>query len=178
MTAVSGSAIQVSANVTPPANGGFEVRRRDWAFGPGTNSDLVLRSPVANFTIPREAVRERYYIRMYDGSTPPIIRDFRARYSSTSHCRGGDRQGDGERRMTDFEAQVLADLSVLKNQMGTLLGDGNSGRIAAIEGRVGRHEQSLQRAKGFAVATGAVIHAGSVRCAVPSPKIGSSKAIG
>jgi len=56
--------------------------------------------------------------------------------------------------MTDFEAQVLADLSVLKNQMGTLLGDGNSGRIAAIEGRVGRHEQSLQRAKGFAVAIG------------------------
>jgi len=56
--------------------------------------------------------------------------------------------------MTDFEAQVLADLSVLKNQMSTLLGDGNSGRIAAIEGRVGQHEQSLQRAKGFAVATG------------------------
>ena len=56
--------------------------------------------------------------------------------------------------MTDFEAQVLADLSVLKNQMGTLLGDGNSGRIAAIEQRVGLHGQSLQRAKGFAVASG------------------------
>ena len=56
--------------------------------------------------------------------------------------------------MTDFEAQVLADLSVLKNQMSTLLGDGNSGRIATIEGRVSQHEQSLQRAKGFAVATG------------------------
>jgi len=56
--------------------------------------------------------------------------------------------------MTDFEAQVLADLSVLKNQMSTLLGDGNSGRVAAIEDRVGQHEQSLQRAKGFAVATG------------------------
>lgn len=56
--------------------------------------------------------------------------------------------------MTEFEAQVLADLSVLKNQMGTLLGDGNSGRIAAIESRVGEHEQSLQRAKGFAVSMG------------------------
>jgi hypothetical protein len=71
VTAVNGSAIQVSANITPPANGGFEVRRRDWAFGPGTNSDLVLRSPVANFTIPREAAVEQYYIRVYDGSTPP-----------------------------------------------------------------------------------------------------------
>jgi hypothetical protein len=58
--------------------------------------------------------------------------------------------------MTEFEAQVLADLSVLKNQMSTLLGDGNSGRIAQIEGRVDQHEQSLQRAKGFAVAIGAV----------------------
>ncbi|MBV8674743.1 MAG: hypothetical protein JOZ33_15035, partial [Acidobacteriaceae bacterium] len=71
VTAVTGSAIQVSANATPPANGGFEVRRRDWAFGAGVNSDLVLRSPVSNFTIPREAAAERYYIRMYDGSTPP-----------------------------------------------------------------------------------------------------------
>lgn len=56
--------------------------------------------------------------------------------------------------MTDFEAQVLADLSVLKNQMTTLLGDGNSGRIFAIEQRVSQHEQSLQRAKGFALASG------------------------
>jgi hypothetical protein len=61
-----------------------------------------------------------------------------------------------EKPMTEFEAQVLADLSVLKNQMTTLIGDGSSGRVAAIEGRVGQHEQSLQRAKGFAVATGAV----------------------
>ncbi len=68
---VSSSAIQVSTNVTPPSGGGFEVRRRDWSFGPGTDSDLVLRSPVSNFTIPREAVMEQYYIRMYDGSTPP-----------------------------------------------------------------------------------------------------------
>jgi hypothetical protein len=61
-----------------------------------------------------------------------------------------------EKLMTEFEAQVLADLSVLKNQMTTLLGDGNSGRIAQIEGRVDQHERSLQRAKGFAVAIGAV----------------------
>lgn len=62
-----------------------------------------------------------------------------------------------EMRMTEFEAQVLADLSVLKSQMNTLLGDGNSGRIAQIEGRVDQHERSLQRAKGFAVAIGAIV---------------------
>jgi len=71
ISSVTSSAITVDAVTTPPANGGFEVRRRDWAFGPGTDSDLVLRSPVNNFTIPREAAMERYYIRMYDGSTPP-----------------------------------------------------------------------------------------------------------
>ena len=58
--------------------------------------------------------------------------------------------------MTEFEAQVLADLSVLKHQMSSLLGDGNTGRVSSIEQRVTVHEQSLQRAKGFAVATGAI----------------------
>lgn len=68
---ISGNSISVNAGVTPATNGGFEVRRRDWDFGPGTDSDLVLRSPVSNFTIPRESVVERYYVRVYDGSTPP-----------------------------------------------------------------------------------------------------------
>lgn len=71
VTSVSGSAIDVAAGVTPPAGGGFEVRRRDWAFTPGPGPDLVLRSAAPNFTIPRQAVTERYFIRMYDGSTPP-----------------------------------------------------------------------------------------------------------
>jgi len=71
MSPINASAIQVNANATPPSGGGFEVRRRDWSFGPGSDSDLVLRSPVSNFTIPREAAMEQYYVRMYDGSTPP-----------------------------------------------------------------------------------------------------------
>jgi hypothetical protein len=59
-------------------------------------------------------------------------------------------------RMKNFEDVVIFDLSVLKSQMSTLLGDGNSGRIAAIEGRVEQHERSFQRAKGFAVAMSAI----------------------
>jgi hypothetical protein len=73
---VTTSQIDISANATPPTGGGFEVRRRDWAFGPGTDADLVLRSPVPNFIIPRTAVMEQYYIRMYDGSTPPNYSEF------------------------------------------------------------------------------------------------------
>ena len=70
-SSISSTAIQINAGVIPPSGGGFEVRRRDWSFGPGTDSNLVLRSPVSNFTIPREAAMEQYYIRMYDASTPP-----------------------------------------------------------------------------------------------------------
>ncbi|MFL6428021.1 MAG: hypothetical protein ACJ71S_07240 [Acidobacteriaceae bacterium] len=68
---VSTSQIQVQASLTAPSGGGFEVRRSDWKFGAGDGADLVLRSPVPNFTIVREAPVERYYVRMYDGATPP-----------------------------------------------------------------------------------------------------------
>ncbi len=68
---ISGTAIAIEAGATTPSGGGFEVRRRDWAFRPGNDADLVLRSPVANFSIPRESAGEAYYVRMYDGSTPP-----------------------------------------------------------------------------------------------------------
>ncbi|HTX40780.1 MAG TPA: hypothetical protein VMD25_03040 [Acidobacteriaceae bacterium] len=71
ITSVTGSAITIAAGVTPPTGGGFEVRRRDWSFTAGPGPDLVLRSPVPNFSIPRAAAQEQYYIRMYDASTPP-----------------------------------------------------------------------------------------------------------
>jgi hypothetical protein len=56
------------------------------------------------------------------------------------------------RMMNEFEAQVLSDLSVLKNQMVSLVGDGNSGRMGDLERRMDRHEQNWQRAKGFLAA--------------------------
>jgi hypothetical protein len=71
VTSVTGSQIQISAGVAPPTGGGFEVRRSDYSFTPGPGPDLVLRSPVPTFTIPRQAAIERYYIRMYDALTPP-----------------------------------------------------------------------------------------------------------
>ncbi len=71
IASVTGSAIQIAAGATPPTGGGFEVRRSDWSFTPGPGPDLVLRSLVPDFTIPRQAAMEQYYIRMYDGSTPP-----------------------------------------------------------------------------------------------------------
>src|SRR6185437_12823088 len=64
VSSVTMTQIQVQAGVTPPSGGGFEVRRSDWKFGAGDGADLVLRSPVAAFTIVRQAPVERYYIRM------------------------------------------------------------------------------------------------------------------
>ena len=76
IASVTGSAIQIAAGVAPPSGGGFEVRRRDWYFAPGNDAGLVLRSPVSNFTIPREAAIEQYFIRQYDASTPPSYSRF------------------------------------------------------------------------------------------------------
>ena len=70
------SALQVDAGQAPPPGGGFEVRRRDGAFGPSIAQDLVLRSPVRSFSIPREAQVERYYVRMFDASNPPLYSRF------------------------------------------------------------------------------------------------------
>ncbi len=56
------------------------------------------------------------------------------------------------RMISDFEAQVLSDLCVLKSQMTGLVGDGNSGKMSDLEKRVERHEINLQRAKGFMAA--------------------------
>jgi hypothetical protein len=58
--------------------------------------------------------------------------------------------------LNEFEAQVLADLKVLKTQMAALVGDGNTGRIGRLELRVERQEMTWQKAKGFAAALGAL----------------------
>jgi len=76
VVSATGTALQVDAGTAPPVGGGFEVRRRDGDFGPGVDQDLVLRSPVRSFSIPREGQVEHYYVRMYDGSTPPVYSRF------------------------------------------------------------------------------------------------------
>lgn len=59
--------------------------------------------------------------------------------------------------MTEFEGQVLADLSVLKSQMDQLMGVGQPGRLTQLEGRVERHERSVQRMKGVLSAIGGLL---------------------
>ena len=59
--------------------------------------------------------------------------------------------------MTEFEAQVLADLSVLKTQMADLLGAGHPGRVAQMESRLLDHERAVQRLKGMTAAFAAML---------------------
>jgi hypothetical protein len=76
VTSLTTTVISVDAGLAPPVGGGFEVRRRDWVFGAGNDSDLVLRSPVRNFSISRAAQVERYFVRMYDASAVPVYSRF------------------------------------------------------------------------------------------------------
>ncbi len=76
VTAISTAAVSVATNVTAPSGGGFEVRRRDFVFQPGADVDLVIRSAVSNFDIPRATEADRFYVRMYDGATPPNYSEF------------------------------------------------------------------------------------------------------
>jgi hypothetical protein len=76
VTALNGSSVTINTGVTPPAGGGFEIRLRDFAFMPGQDPDLVARAPVPNITFLRENANDRFYIRMYDGSTPPNYSEF------------------------------------------------------------------------------------------------------
>jgi len=77
VTSLTDVAMQVDAGMAPPAGGGFEVRLKDWDFGVGVDAaDLVLRSPVRSFSIPIAAQLQRFYVRMYDASTPPLYSRF------------------------------------------------------------------------------------------------------
>lgn len=76
VTAITGSTVSINTGFTPPAGGGFEVRRWDFAFMPGEDPGLVARSTLPNITFSRETASDRFYIRAYDGSTPPNYSEF------------------------------------------------------------------------------------------------------
>jgi hypothetical protein len=61
--------------------------------------------------------------------------------------------------MTDFEAKVLSDLSVLKIQMKEIVGNGQPGRLSRLESRMSAHERTIQRLKGIVGALGGVLAA-------------------
>ncbi len=59
--------------------------------------------------------------------------------------------------MSEYEAQVLADLKVLKIQMEQLLGNGQPGRLHGIEARMTEVECGMQRLRGATAAFGLLL---------------------
>jgi hypothetical protein len=76
VTTLTGNTVGITVGVTQPAGGGFEIRRRDFAFMPGEDPDLVARTSLPNMTFSRESANDRFYIRMYDSATPPNYSEF------------------------------------------------------------------------------------------------------
>ena len=76
VTTLNGSTVTVNTGATPPTGGGFEIRLRDFAFMAGEDPTLVLRGSQQNLTFSRVSASDRFYIRMYDGSTPPNYSEF------------------------------------------------------------------------------------------------------
>ncbi len=76
VTALNGSTVTLNTGINPPAGGGFEIRRRDFNFMPGNDPGLVARASLPNITFSRETANDRFYIRMFDASTPPNYSEF------------------------------------------------------------------------------------------------------
>jgi hypothetical protein len=76
--AMSGGTVTINTGATPPVGGGFEIRRADNCFLPGTDTDLVMRSSQPTMTFSRLSAWDRFFIRAYDESTPPNYSEFSA----------------------------------------------------------------------------------------------------
>ncbi|HEY3626947.1 MAG TPA: hypothetical protein VGL00_11700 [Terracidiphilus sp.] len=76
VTSLNGTTVTINTGVPAPPGGGFEIRRRDFAFMPGEDVDLVMRGSQPIMTFSRETAGDRFYIRMFDGSTPPNYSEF------------------------------------------------------------------------------------------------------
>jgi hypothetical protein len=76
VTTLNGTTVAVNAGVTPPAGGGFEIRLRDFVFMAGEDPSLVMRATQPNMSWSRISANDKFYIRMYDGSTPPNYSEF------------------------------------------------------------------------------------------------------
>jgi hypothetical protein len=69
---ITSDSVTIDTGVTPPVGGGFEVRSSgDWGWGTVTDRNLQGRFTTRTFTLPKNERGQDYYLRMYDGATPP-----------------------------------------------------------------------------------------------------------
>lgn len=78
VTSINSDNVTIHTGATAPPGGGFEIRRRDHCFMPGEDPDLIMRGSQSTMTFARTSASDRYYVRAYDGSTPPNYSEFSA----------------------------------------------------------------------------------------------------
>jgi hypothetical protein len=71
----------MDAGLTPQTGGGIEVRWSDFGWGQNNDQNLAGRFTTQTFTLPRLGRVEDYFLRQYDGSTPPKY----SRYTAALH---------------------------------------------------------------------------------------------
>jgi hypothetical protein len=81
ITAVASTTVSVDLGMSPPNGGGVEVRANDFGFGQANDRNLLGRFNTQAFSLPRLARTQNYFLRLYDGSSPPKY----SRYSAALH---------------------------------------------------------------------------------------------
>jgi hypothetical protein len=81
ITNVTSTTVTMDVGFTPVAGGGIEVRYTDAGWGIDNNRNLISRFTSRSFTLTRYARSQTYFLRSYDGSTPPKY----SRYSASLH---------------------------------------------------------------------------------------------
>lgn len=69
ITGITSTTISVDCGSSPPAGGGIEVRRTDFAWGAENDRNLIGRFTTQTFTLPRLARIQTYCLRPFDGSS-------------------------------------------------------------------------------------------------------------
>jgi hypothetical protein len=78
ITQVASTTADIDAGVAPASGGGIEVRYSDFGWGPYNDQNLAGRLTTQTFSLPRLAKVQDYFLRQFDGSTPPKYSRFSA----------------------------------------------------------------------------------------------------
>jgi hypothetical protein len=81
ITTVTSTTVEVDAGLAPASGTGIEVRLNDYGWGQANDRNLLGRFSSQTFSLARLARTQNYFLRLYDGSSPPKY----SRYSAALH---------------------------------------------------------------------------------------------
>ena len=81
VTAVSSTTVSVDIGIVLDSGFGVEVRAHDFGWGTSNDRNLLGRFTTQTFSLARLARTQNYFLRLYDGSSPPRY----SRYAAALH---------------------------------------------------------------------------------------------